>query len=287
MPNGGSDCCGTCWFNSKNDGELGYHGSRKEGVATCQIRDLEIEDPFYTYCINHPHHNPNRVEIPLGPVYFGEDRQILIESPDTKETRDSLLKLLREIEEIPKDEYPAGRALDEEIITQIGKLEEKRAIPSLRKITHFNPLSQPKGKNPFRRNRIITVGLAVETLAKLSKNEAIPEIERLIQLGIQTLDLKNYNPKEDKLAPIRYHAARGLKYCSNNKSIELLKLGMRDPHQEIKAFSKDILEKKISAIEISTIEKEIEFEELNRKFNTQTKKANDSNKWWEFWKKNN
>ncbi|EDP70678.1 hypothetical protein FBALC1_07963 [Flavobacteriales bacterium ALC-1] len=284
MPNGGSDCCGTCWFNSKNDGEPGYHGSNREGVVTCQIRDLEIEDPFYTYCINHPHHNPNRLETPLGPVYSGENRKILVESPDTEETRDSLLALLLEIEEIPKDEYPAGRALDEEVITQVGKLEEKRAIPSLKRIVNFDPLSQPKGKNPFNRNRIITVGIAIETLAKLSKNEAMSEIEQLIKLGIQTLDFKNYDPKEDKLAPIRYHAARGLKYCSDDKSIDLLKLGMRDPHQEIKAFSKDILEKKIGSIEVSKIEQEIELEQVS---NNSNNGAESNNKWWEFWKKNN
>jgi hypothetical protein len=24
MPNGGSDCCGTCWFNSTHQGQVGY-----------------------------------------------------------------------------------------------------------------------------------------------------------------------------------------------------------------------------------------------------------------------
>ena len=63
MPNGGSDCCGTCWFNSKNNGEQGYHGSEKEGVAICTIRNLEIPDPFWTYCANHPHHNQNKIDL--------------------------------------------------------------------------------------------------------------------------------------------------------------------------------------------------------------------------------
>jgi hypothetical protein len=284
MPNGGSDCCGTCWFNSKNDGKPGYHGSNREGIVICQIRELEIEDPFYTYCINHPHHNPNRLKTPLGPVYSGEDRQILVESTDNEETRKSLLALLLKIEEIPTDEYPAGRALDEEVITQVGKLVEKRAIPSLKIIVNFNPLSQSKGKNPFNRNRIITVGLAIETLAKLSKNEAIPKIERLIKLGIPNLNFKNYDPKEDKFAPIRYHAARALKYCSDDKSIELLKLGMHDPHQEIKAFSKDILEKKVGSEVVIKIEQEIDLEQIS---NTPNIKAESNNKWWEFWKNNN
>jgi hypothetical protein len=57
MPNGSLDCCGTCCCNSKNKGELGYDSSKKEGVAICTIRNLEIPDPFWTYCANHPHHN--------------------------------------------------------------------------------------------------------------------------------------------------------------------------------------------------------------------------------------
>ena len=65
MPNGGSDCCGTCWFNSKNSGEQGYQGSEKEGVVKCTIRNLEIPDPFWTYCANHPHHNQNKIFITL------------------------------------------------------------------------------------------------------------------------------------------------------------------------------------------------------------------------------
>ncbi len=282
MPNGGSDCCGTCWFNSKNEGEPGYHGSTKEGIVVCQIRNLEIDDPFYTYCINHPHHNPNRIKTPLGSVYSGDDRQILIESPDNSETRDSLIELLQKIEETPIDEYPIGRGLDEEVITQIGKLEEKGAIPSLKRITNFDPFSQPKGENPFKRNRIITVGLAIETLAKLTKDDAIPDIKRLINIGTQSLGLRNYDPKKDELAPIRYHATRGLKYCSNDESVELLKGAMRDPHQEIKAFSKDILEKKIGIEEVLKIEQEIKFKEIENSSNFKSSK----NKWWEFWKKN-
>ncbi|OED35733.1 hypothetical protein AB832_06135 [Flavobacteriaceae bacterium (ex Bugula neritina AB1)] len=282
MPNGGSDCCGTCWFNSKNEGEPGYHGSTKEGIVTCQIRNLEIEDPFYTYCINHPHHNSNRIKTPLGPVYSGDDRQILIESPDNREVRDSLIELLQKIEEIPINEYPIGRGLDEEVIIQVGKLEEKRAVPSLKRITNFDPFSQPKGENPFKRNRIITVGLAIETLAKLIKDEAIPDIKRLINIGVQNLDSRNYDPKKDELAPIRYHATRALKYCSNNEAIDLLKGAMCDLHQEIKAFSRSILEKKIGIEEVLRIEQEIKLDEVKNSNHYQE----NENKWWEFWKKN-
>ena len=61
MPNGGSDCCGTCWFNRRNRGEKGYNRADDIDVeALCEIRDVLIENPFWTYCANHPHRRPQR-----------------------------------------------------------------------------------------------------------------------------------------------------------------------------------------------------------------------------------
>ena len=69
MPNGGSDCCGTCWFNRKNRGERDWPKHADNTLPDhCEIRDLAIEDPFYTYCANHPHRRPERDRIPIGPV---------------------------------------------------------------------------------------------------------------------------------------------------------------------------------------------------------------------------
>ncbi|HEU5073140.1 MAG TPA: hypothetical protein VFU02_03190, partial [Polyangiaceae bacterium] len=104
MPNGGSDCCGTCWFNSKNAGEAGYRHARTAARAYCSIRNLAIEKPFYTYCANHPHRRPDRVAIPIGPVYTGDHngfRVLWQPSPDTEEIRQHLLGLLRGIVEPP------------------------------------------------------------------------------------------------------------------------------------------------------------------------------------------
>ena len=98
MPNGGSDCCGTCWFNAKNKGESGYDHARDREPDFCTIRSLPIADPFYTYCGNHPHRRPERDPIPLGPVFTGEERELSQPSPDTEEIRQHLLSLLHKIE---------------------------------------------------------------------------------------------------------------------------------------------------------------------------------------------
>lgn len=72
MPNGGSDCCGTCWFNTQNKGQAGFRNADRSVAAHCTIRDLAIVSPFYTYCANHPHRRPERDLIPIGPVFTGD-----------------------------------------------------------------------------------------------------------------------------------------------------------------------------------------------------------------------
>ncbi len=111
MPNGGSDCCGTCWFNRANGGEPGSANHNHEIPSYCEIRELEIPVPFYTYCANHPYHRPQRDPIPIGPVTVHEGESVESEpghheirswrepwrqSPDTEVIRRHLLSLLED-----------------------------------------------------------------------------------------------------------------------------------------------------------------------------------------------
>lgn len=172
MPNGGSDCCGTCWFNQKNKGEPGYEHAHDPDPDVCIIRDLVIENPFYTYCINHPHHNPEKLDFPIGSVYVDaeEGRKLWVESSDTEEIRQGLLKLLKEITEIPEDEYPSGIYRDEVVIRQVGVFKEKRAITDLQRIAAFNPKAASVGA--FGRTRQYTVELAQWALNKIQADGA-------------------------------------------------------------------------------------------------------------------
>ena len=84
----------------------------------CEIRDVAIENPFYTYCANHPHRRPDRDPIPIGPVmrHGGWEQERRVEagkpdvlvsrenpryvwkpSPDSEEIRQHLLSLLASI----------------------------------------------------------------------------------------------------------------------------------------------------------------------------------------------
>ena len=108
MPNGGSDCCGACWFNRSNGGQRGSRNFNRDSPGFCEIRHLPIPNPFYTYCANHPYHRPNRDPILIGPVYAhgnSDVREFWQPSPDTEEIRQHLLDVVRAPEE-HTDGYP-------------------------------------------------------------------------------------------------------------------------------------------------------------------------------------
>lgn len=167
MPNGGSDCCGTCWFNARNKGEAGYEHAGDPEPNFCTIRGRAIEHAFWTYCGNHPHRRPERDPIPIGPVFVADDgdaRKIWQPSPDSEEVRVHLLELLRGIGELPTEEYPIGVYTDELVVWQLGEFREERAVADLRRIAGFAPEA---GAGRFGRTRASLVGAAQAALAKI------------------------------------------------------------------------------------------------------------------------
>jgi hypothetical protein len=172
MPNGGSDCCGTCWFNARNKGEAGYSHADDPEPNFCTIRGLAIEHPFWTYCTNHPHHRPNSDPIPIGPVFIhvdGDGRKEWQPSPDTEEVRQHLLELVCSIQEQPAEEYPTGGMYcDEMVVWQLGQFREGRAAGELRRIATFSPEASA---GQFGRTRATLVAAAKEALAKLREGE--------------------------------------------------------------------------------------------------------------------
>jgi len=114
----------------------------------CEIRDLAIEDPFYTYCANHPYRLQRKVPVPLGPVYvhvewseerdgvtrYGSERRPWKDAPDNEEIRNQLLGLLEDPGDL-SDNYPFyGENLLGVVVDELERLREKRAIPILERI---------------------------------------------------------------------------------------------------------------------------------------------------------
>ena len=148
MPNGGSDCCGTCWFNRANGGEAGSGNHDRTIPSHCEIRDLVIENPFYTYCSNHPYRIRRRIPVPLGPVYvhvyesverdgvveYWHGRKPWRDAPDTEEIRGQLLELLENPGNL-SDDYPFyGENLLSVVVDELERLRERRAVPILERI---------------------------------------------------------------------------------------------------------------------------------------------------------
>jgi hypothetical protein len=169
MPNGGSDCCATCWFNQKNKGEVGYGHTKDAGDDHCVIRHTKIKNSFWTYCTNHPHHNPGKIDLPVGPLYVcakdSYGREILQPSPDSEQIRVGLVILLESIEEQPAREFPAGVKRDEMIVWQLGEFREKRAVAGLERIARFDPTKSPGPLFTQTTEKLVT--LAKEALAKI------------------------------------------------------------------------------------------------------------------------
>ena len=156
MPNGGSDNCGTCWFNTKNKGEAGLAHLEDPGPAKCAIRGFAIRSALYTYCVNHPKHAHTRIEVPIGPVLehasgqgpsaqVTPDRAVYLKSPDTPEIRDTLLLLLGKAVEFQASEYPAMPSLAEAVIWQLGEFREPRAVPNLTRLLTVTPKYEENG----------------------------------------------------------------------------------------------------------------------------------------------
>jgi hypothetical protein len=169
MPNGGSDCCGTCWFNPRVQARQAEDPNFRALRDYCEIRDLTIELPYWTYCANHPHRSPEPDRIPVGPVLRDADaslhRRVWQPSPDTAEIRTHLLALLAAVEEQPKREYPLGAQRDEVVVWQLGKFRERRAISDLERIAAFDPALT--AGEPLFPTRARLVQLAREALEEI------------------------------------------------------------------------------------------------------------------------
>ncbi|MCY3820317.1 MAG: hypothetical protein OXH52_13285 [Gammaproteobacteria bacterium] len=146
MPNGGSDCCMTCWFNRKNRGERDWQKHRSDREPDyCTIRAVTIDSAAWTYCANHPLRRPDRDPVPIGPITRNlmkgdNDREAWIQSPDTEEIRLHLLWLLDGLfEHTARGWYPIGDSLAEVIIWQLGQFRERRAFRTLQWITENLP----------------------------------------------------------------------------------------------------------------------------------------------------
>jgi hypothetical protein len=184
MPNGGSDCCGTCNFNRKNRGVAGYGGRDNPEPPHCEIRGFPIRTPFYTYCANHPHHNPDRIQVPIGPVYEGEERDVLHPAPDSPAVRDEMLRLLEEATLDAARHYPAGRSLTEAAVLQVGEFLEWRGLPHLDRLRALRDDGSTTHNRAFGDPAARFVTLATAALERLLPPQSLAAFRTETVLGL-------------------------------------------------------------------------------------------------------
>ncbi len=247
MPNGGSDCCGTCWLNSANIGAPGHVSHDVE--SRCVIRNVVIQNPYWTYCANHQSHNLEKTQIPIGPIYLDSggypyQRKVWMDSEDSEQVRAKLLHLLQSIQEKPRPEYPSSPKFDEVVILQLGLFKEKRAAQDLRRVLTFDPLAAPAGENPSHQSRIATIARAVEALAQIVGDEASPEIADCLVRGLEEArKLAPYDRKADRLVFIRFHAVKALEHLSPHVAKGLVGLGVSDPNEYVAEAARELQKK--------------------------------------------
>ena len=216
MPNGGSDNCMTCEFNTNNrksyDAELvkkirDIHEimdqeSRKKALSGlfgegdsfsngyCRIRNFEIEDTPYTYCANHDYRNPEHHDVPVGPAFKGDPfmrRWIVGLSPDVESIRERLLQLLSEVNMTPQAKYRPGYSMWEMAIYQVGLFRERRAVPELERVAKM-PLEETPSEPGEYAERNPQIYLARWAL-KVMNTPAEPLIGKEFNSTVEKIDV--------------------------------------------------------------------------------------------------
>lgn len=227
MPNGGTDNCGTCWFNRVNDGAVGQHN---EGDAYCEIRSEAIRVPLYTYCANHPEHNPDQIRIPVGPILHGNERSVMVRCPDTPKTRAVLLDLLNGMTEEPRADCYTTE-LDEQVVRQLGEFGERQATDGPRRVIGFDLFAAPP-HDKWNRNRVWTIAFAIEALAIITGDESLDIIEKFLVIGVDST-VESERPIGRGLDVIRFYCVEALTHCSRERSQPFLAIAADDPIAEI------------------------------------------------------
>lgn len=245
MPNGGSDCCGTCWFNSENNG--GQPESVDDFVTDrkvrCTIRGINIQDPFGTYCANHPNHHSGKIKIPIGPVYITEGypypRKVWLKSPDDEQIRLKLLEILNDINLNYIIRYFSPTSPVKIVMQQLAEFKEKRAIPKLIEIIQFNKDKLIDSETSKIDDKSYIIGRAIHTLLEIDGDRYLNDVKHFIDFGLK--DFKNkYNEDEDKVSAVRYHLIKGLQHCKQEVAFSLLLKSRQDPNASIRKCAKGI-----------------------------------------------
>jgi hypothetical protein len=240
MANGGSDVCRTCCYLVKCS----------DSVGICNLRIFTVSDIHSVRCVNHfPCHSPSKdLTTPVGPVFMPDpdDYSALVERWDLGEVKpdfEVLIDVLNQMPEIPRREYWSGLWFDHVLIRHVQRLRLKQAVQGLQRIISFNPLAKEKTTLPWPRNRIETVGLAIEAMASIDPQKAFTAVLSGLHTGYDGILRRQpkHGLRRDLYAPIRYHSVRSLVHYPDRISMVFLSGAAHDPHPDVSRLALRIL----------------------------------------------
>ena len=250
MPNGGTDCCGTCCFGEPITEPHSGGSDGKVRQVRCALRCLTIDNPFYRYCINHPRHNPQGIRDPLGPVYeascYPYQRTVWMPAPDSPEIRKRLIALVEDNFSKLQGNYYFSHGMVREIVVfeHLAALKEKGALPGL---AGYLRTAREKLQGPnapvLKAKGALKVKAAIKALLEISEGAYLAEAAPWLYAGLESMALPAQ--AEEDMAVIRLGGVESLKYCPREEVIELLKSALSDPHSEIRENAAALLENEI------------------------------------------
>lgn len=245
MPNGGSDCCGTCCFNELRETPAEEEGRPRKG--RCTLRGLDIDHPFHKYCINHPRHNRREIQEPIGPIFttgkYPNSRVPCEPAPDSPEIRARLLALLDDVTfGNTRSSYPfRGMFFDAIVLNHLAELKERAALPGILRFLKEakDKFLQPRTEAPTVRTAHI-IRAAVHAALLISEGECLDAVKHWLQIR-ESPEGERLGESEDAFAIIRLGLVESLKQCPQPETAALLEAATQDPYPEIRKAAADIL----------------------------------------------
>lgn len=252
MPNGGSDCCGTCMFFSEYDKKKQTSEISQDSICKCCIREIEIDVPFYTYCANHQDHNQKKYRIPIGPVYeckgYPYVRNVLKEAPNDEKTRSLIINVLNNINinsRIERGFIFSETDFDLEVIKHVTQLRDNRALGKLKEITNwpeeyyaFKTKKEDFQIAYMKRLNCVLVALSIEGTLAIGGSNCIKDV-----LKYQYFGINSENIDQELAAVLRYHFVRGLRECISAESLGILEKMKNDSDNYVRGFAYDAIRK--------------------------------------------
>ena len=167
-----------------------------EAHDVCSIREQNIENAMWTYCINHPRYNKSSITTPLGPMYsYGPShstRNVINKAPDTQACKNTVLAEAEKIKEVT-DYHCIELDRDIVIVLTLGEYQEQRAIKLLKRIQKFGieiDVSPPAEGTMWTREELIKA--AIQSLNKITEPEKQLSLEQRQAAWLDS-ELETYN----------------------------------------------------------------------------------------------